>query len=304
MTLDEQDLREGLKFIVGTWQVDYVVNAFSNDLAHIPASEFKSADGRDFTALKFEFFEDHTVAMLGGDGGAETQGTWEQTGWSQYHYTLNGFLNIPEGSFRDNAEKLEVSDGHLVFAIGFLAIALKKIAEGTVTEHKEPDIGEIVPTAEENAKLDIVGRYEVAQAMAFVDGDFGFHTREEVEADCKRRVAAGEMEEDDVRGQMQSFNTVLEFTPDHKVIGWVKIPVGVTEEQIKEAVESGEIGAVRDGYFTASENEWKFVNGAYYYDSGEHREVFGELKSSWDELKFDEDGLMEFGDGMMKLRKI
>ena len=107
MTLDEQDLREGLKFIVGTWQVDYVVNAFSNDLA-----------------------------MHGGDDGADTKGTWEQTGWSQYRYTLNGFLNIPEGTFRDNAEKLEVSDGHLVFAIGFLAIALKKIAEGTVTEHK------------------------------------------------------------------------------------------------------------------------------------------------------------------------
>ncbi|MBO4366449.1 MAG: hypothetical protein J5843_02195, partial [Clostridia bacterium] len=59
MTLDEQDLREGLQRIVGTWQADYLVSLFSNDLAHIPASEFKSDDGRDFTALTFRFTEDH-----------------------------------------------------------------------------------------------------------------------------------------------------------------------------------------------------------------------------------------------------
>ena len=63
MTLDELDLKDGLKFIVGTWEPDFVVSLFSNDLAHIPATEFKSEDGTDFTALKFEFFEDHTVKV-------------------------------------------------------------------------------------------------------------------------------------------------------------------------------------------------------------------------------------------------
>ena len=51
MQLDDDDLKRGLRFIVGTWQVDYLVNAFSNDLAHIPASEFKSEDGTDFTVI-------------------------------------------------------------------------------------------------------------------------------------------------------------------------------------------------------------------------------------------------------------
>ena len=121
MILDEQDLRSGLKFIVGKWQVDFIVNAFSNDLAHIPASEFKDKDGNDFSSVSFEFFEDHTVIMRQDSTGTEEHGTWEQTGYSEYHYTLNGFLNVPEGSFREAAEKLSVQDGALVFALGFLS---------------------------------------------------------------------------------------------------------------------------------------------------------------------------------------
>ena len=48
MELDERTLKDGLKYIVGQWQVDYLVNAWSNDLTHIPAAEFKSEDGQDF----------------------------------------------------------------------------------------------------------------------------------------------------------------------------------------------------------------------------------------------------------------
>ena len=33
-------------------------------------------------------------------------------------------------------------------------------------------------------------------------------------------------------------------------------------------------------------------------------ELFGEEQSPWDELAFDENGLLPFGDGMMKLRRI
>ncbi len=144
MELDEKTLNDGLKFIVGTWQVDYVVNAFSNDLKHIPASEFKSEDGRDFSAITYSFFEDHTVIMKNGSDGREESGTWEQTGWSEYHYTLNAFLDIPDSSFLKNAETLSVLDGNLGFSIGFLAIGMKKIAEGIVTE--KPDIGDLKPS--------------------------------------------------------------------------------------------------------------------------------------------------------------
>jgi hypothetical protein len=78
----------------------------------------------------------------------------------------------------------------------------------------------------------------------------------------------------------------------------------VPEEAIKQALESGEIKEVKDGYFTVQEKEWKAVDGKYYYDTGEHRELFGEVQSPWDELKTDEDGLLDFSSGMVKLKKV
>ncbi len=304
MILDENDLREGLKFIVGTWQVDYVVNAFSNDLSHIPASEFKSSDGRDFSAITFEFFEDHTVAMRDATAGKEERGTWEQTGWSTYKYTLGAFIDLPEGSFRDAAEKLDVIEGCLVFSIGFLAVGMKKIADGAVTEpEKEPDIGDIEMTEADLSANEIVGTYAVAKTFAMVGGKFGLFSREEAAADLEKRKAAGEVDDDEIAEALGGFDLITEFTADHRVVSWMKIPKDVTEDMIKAAQEAGEIGEVRDGRFAAGEKEWKSVGGKYYYDSGEHREVFGEIKSPWDELSFDDDGLLSFGE-MMKLRRI
>ncbi len=298
MILDENDLRRGLEFIVGRWQPEFVVNAFSNDLAHIPAAEFKSEDGRDFTALTFEFFEDHTVKLSDGKSEKEETGAWEQTGWGEYHYTLGGFLDIPEGPMRDAAEKLTVQDGRLVFSIGFLAVALNKTAEGEVT--KEPDIGEMEG---DPSMTDIVGVYEVAKAMSFVGGEFELFTREEVAADLEKKLVDGEIEEDEVREGLRGFESVYEFTPDHRVICWMPLPEGVSDEEIRAAVEEGEILDVKDGMFSTAANEWKAVNGKYYYNSGEHRETFGEEQSPWDELETDGDGYITIGSGMIKLKK-
>ena len=158
MELDAQDLKRGLKFIVGTWQVDYVVNAWSNDLAHIPAAEFKSTDGNDLSVISYTFFEDHTMVMKNAADGKEVQGTWEQTGWGEFRYTLNDFLKLQDSSFLKNAETLSMRDGEwLVFSLGFFAVAMKKTEEGTVTE--EPDIGDIEMTDEEAEVTDIAGMY-------------------------------------------------------------------------------------------------------------------------------------------------
>ena len=302
MTLDEQDLRRGLKYIVGTWQVDYIVNAFSSNLAHIPASEFKSDDGRDFSAINFTFFEDHSVVMTDTAGGKEEKGSWEQTGWGEYRYTLNAFFDLPDDNFRKNAETLSQQDDHLVFSLGFLAIAMKKIADGVVTE--EPDVGDAAPSEADLALDGIVGTYEVAAAMSLVGDDFGLHGKDEVVADLDRRRAAGEIDDDEYNESMSGFAVRVEFTADHKVLEWMPLPEGVSEDEIKEAVEAGEIAAVKDGFFCMQAKEWKALDGRYYYNSGEERELFGEAQSPWDELVFDEDGLLPFAGGMMKLRRI
>lgn len=295
MELNENILRSGKRFIVGKWRVDYVVNAFSNDLAHIPASEFKSEDGSDFTALTFDFFEDQRVVMTDTSKGKTVEGTWEQTDMFEYKYELKDFLQIPEGDFRKAAETLTVSGGtHLVFGIGFLAIAMKKESDGVIT--KPADIGDM--QGDEDA-CEIVGKYSVAKSMAFIGGNIGLFTYEEVKADLDKKAADGEDADPEM---LSAFSMKVEFTPDHKVLQWMKLPDGVPEEAINAALESGEIAAASDGYFCARAQEWKCVDGKYYYNTGEHRESFGEELSSWDEL-VEKDGLIKFGSGTMMIKK-
>ncbi|MBR6331574.1 MAG: hypothetical protein IKR78_00365 [Dehalococcoidales bacterium] len=302
MELSEEMLKDGLKLIVGTWRVDYLVNAFSDDLAHIPATEFKSEDGTDFTAISYEFFEDHTMVMKNASNGVESKGTWEQTDMFDYHYTVGDFFDIPDSVFKKNAETLSVQDGYIVFSIGFLAVAMKKIAEGVVT--KAPDIGDIEMTTEDLSNLGIVGKYQAEKVFSFIDGDMGLFSREQVQADVDKQLAAEMIDERDAQQQMRAFDNITEFCTDHKVRTWMKVPDGMKQSEIDAALQAGEISAYKDGYACIGEQDWKCIGGKFYIDSGEHRESFGEVQSSWDEIKFDEDGLMDFQSGMCKLKKI
>ena len=303
--LDKDDLYEGTKFIVGTWQVDYIVNAFSNDLAHIPAKEWKSEDGRDFSDLTYTFTEDHAIVMKDLGSGKEEHGTWEQTSYGEYHYTLNAFLDLPDSNFLKAAETLSVQDGCIVFSIGFLAIGMKKIAEGTVSEpEKEPDIGDLVPTDDDLKHTDIVGKYEIVKTLGpTADGGFGLITKDEMLTELKKRVAAGEMEEEEIPSEMKLFDMQMWFTEDHKVKTVAKIPDGVSQKEIEAAVAAGHIGELLEGgYYADKGRDWKYVNGSYYYDTGEERELMGKKLSSWDPLVIDADGCIDLH--MMVLKKM
>ena len=301
MQLDEQDLQNGLKLIVGTWTVDYVVNAWSNDLAHIPAAEFKSDDGNDLSAISYEFFEDHTMVMKNASDGREVPGTWEQTGWGEFHYTLNSFLPVPDSNFLKGAETLNQRDGDwLVFSLGFLAVAMKKTADGTVTE--PADIGDIEMSAEDEENMDIAGRYEVAETMGVVGNDFGLYPVETIIEALDAKKAAGELDDHEYQQSLQMLRLIVEFTRSHQVVQWMCPPEGVSPEEIMAALEAGAIADYDGEHIAMKKQPWKCVGGKFYYDAGGHREVFGEAQSTWDEVTFDENGLMEFGG--MKLRKM
>ena len=127
MELNKRELDRGKKFVVGKWSVDYLVNFFSHDLAHIPATEFKSSDGRDFSALSFEFLADNTVVARGLSNGEEAQGTWRQTDLYEFEWQFDALKDAKDSEFLRTAQKLLVFDGDLTFSVGFLTIALKKI---------------------------------------------------------------------------------------------------------------------------------------------------------------------------------
>ena len=151
---------------------------------------------------------------------------------------------------------------------------------------------------------EITGRYEVAKTFYMVGDDMGLHTREEVATDLEAKVASGEMEREEASEFLGLFDALYEFTPDGKINTWMKIPDDVSEEEIKEAVEAGEIAAVDNGYMLAEQKEWFEEDGKFFYDTEEYREIAGEEQSSVDELTFDEEGLLNFGSGMVKLKKV
>ena len=297
MKLDEQDYRNGLKFIVGTWQPEYVINMFSADLARIPVSEFSSADGLQFSAIEFTFSEDHTVLMKNAANGREVSGTWEQRSYGEFHYTLNGFLTLPAGTNESVAETLRMQDGkNLVVSLGVISIVLKKVAEGTITEEDKKDIGDL-PCDE--TMTDIVGMYAVEKMRTYTDAGFAWITKEVQQALSEENDT---LDADDYILQM--FGWKVEFTDDHKVIVWMVIPEGTSQADLKAALGAGEIADVRGGMFCEKPKEWKAVDGRYYYNTEEHREVFGEEQSPWEELKYDEVGNLFFLNNTMLLRKL
>lgn len=291
MELTKEELKDGLKFIVGTWEAEFVVSFFSNNLEHVPVTEFKSSDGRDLSKLSMEFFEDHTAKLKDGSNGREVDSTWEQTkpyGWT---YKANGFFGELPADVAEKVEELDAQEGKLCIAFGFLCIAFKKTAEGHIT--KEPDIDEIEPSPEDLKMKAIVGRWKVYKTLAPVGDGFGLHTKDEVMAEFDKKKAAGELDDEEYEQGLQMFNMQMEFTDDYQVLTYMPIPKHVTQAQIDEAVASGEIKIV-DGMMCCEEpKEWKAVNGHYYYNTKEHREIFGEIKSPWDIIDPDADGRID-----------
>ena len=143
----------------------------------------------------------------------------------------------------------------------------------------------------------IVGKYKTAKVYSMIGETRGVFPVEEVMESMK----------DDPMGLQEFKQTIegyYEFTEDHRILEWYKIPEGCSEEEIQSAREAGEIADVRDGYFTDGDSKpWKEEDGKFWYDTKQHREMMGEILSSWDELK-EEDGLIVFGGGFAYLKKI
>jgi len=295
MELDAQDLKNGLKFIVGTWQVDFLVNIWSNNLDHIPATEFKSKDGKDFSQVSFEFFEDHTVKLKNGITNVEETGTWKQNTYSKFEYTCEKFWgDLPEDLRKGLVNVEKDMEGGLVFSFALFVVHMKKTAEGTVTEIKEPDIGDLECTPEELAKKDIVGRWKIYKAMGCVGEDFGMFTIAEIKADLEKKKAAGNMDERDLKQQLMAYGMEVEFTDDHKVRMYAPLPPDVSQAEIDEAVKSGQVKIVDGMIFDGGEKEWKFVKGEYWYNTEEQRKLFDEPVSPWDKITPDAEGHIDF----------
>lgn len=303
MSVDIRTRQKGLEFIVGEWKPDFIVNMFSDNLDRIPAAEFKSDDGTDLTAISFTFEENKRVKFADTSRGLEFKGRWEQTNKKLFRVDIPGFATVPNGFFDNFQFDLTQQNGELIIATGVFALVLKKTTaeiEGIVTK---PDIGSAKPSESDLAMKEIVGRYEIYKALSVVSNSMGLFTRAEVEAEAKRLLEEGKIDKKDAEQLSQPFDFVIEFSDDHRVLSYMKVPANITKKKIQKALDNGEILSVVDGWALLNEKEWKAVGGKYYYNSGEYRELFGELQSPWDEIQIGSDGLLQYGK-MMILKKI
>ena len=149
----------------------------------------------------------------------------------------------------------------------------------------------------------IIGTYKVEKFFTYLNDKADLYTREQVEAELDKAVKAMKIDADETGEYFEPFGYVFKFTPDGEIQSWIKVPDGMSDDEVKEALDDGEILDAKDGMVLVNKNTWEERDGKYYYDTGEYREVFGEVQSSVDELAFDEDGLLVYGDGMFRLKK-
>ena len=131
--------------------------------------------------------------------------------------------------------------------------------------------------------MSLVGRWKIVEAMRFNENF------EQEWVPVETILADEDLDDDDKK----IYNMIMDFLEDGRVLNLMPIPEGVSQEEIDEAVKSGEI-ALHDGFMmTNEENHWKTEDGKNYYDTGVQGEALGEEVSSWIELP-EVDGKIEF----------
>ena len=138
----------------------------------------------------------------------------------------------------------------------------------------------------------IVGKYKTYKMMSYINDKMDFFTKEEIAADLEKKLADGLIEQRNYNQSMSIFDSITEFTADNKVYLWTPLPDDISEDEIKQIADSGEI-LINGKMFCNETKEWKIENGQYYYNTKEHREVFGEQKSPWDKIELDSENRIQ-----------
>lgn len=90
---------------------------------------------------------------------------------------------------------------------------------------------------------------------------------------------------------LEMLSTLIIFGEDGVVRTVIPLPEGVTQEEIDEAIESGECELYAPGFLTMEKNPWKEENGKVFFDTGIEGEILGEKADSWTEVIPVENGI-------------
>lgn len=139
---------------------------------------------------------------------------------------------------------------------------------------------------DENTK-DIIGKWRIAELCVFND------RKMKTEWLKKEEI----MSSDDLDPQYKMMAGLeMIFGDDGSAISVYDIPEGTTQEQVDEAVASGEIQLL-DGKIIESEYRWYTEDGVPYYDSRHISELTGEMANEVEEIKRLDNGMIEVDAG-------
>ena len=129
--------------------------------------------------------------------------------------------------------------------------------------------------------MDIIGRWSIQEVLRFNDNF------ERIWVDRETILSDDTLND----SEKQVLHMEMIFTEDGKIKTVMPLPESIPQEEIDEAIASGEISLYDEKTMLLEEHPWKRENGKIMYDTGAKIELFGEPVSSWEELK-EEDGLL------------
>ena len=121
----------------------------------------------------------------------------------------------------------------------------------------------------------LIGKWRIVESMQF---------NEEKECFEWAKVSDILAQEDVDEDMVMLLNGTALFEEDGNLVFLSPLPEGISQEEIDEAVASGEV-ELRDGMMVTQQNRWKTEDGKNLADTGAEGEVLGEKVGPWEEIK-------------------
>lgn len=123
--------------------------------------------------------------------------------------------------------------------------------------------------------MNLIGKWRIVESMQF---------NEEKECFEWAKVSDILAREDVDEDMVMLLNGTALFEEDGNLVFLSPLPEGISQEEIDEAVASGEV-ELRDGMMVTQQNRWKTEDGKNLADTGAEGEVLGEKVGPWEEIK-------------------
>lgn len=131
--------------------------------------------------------------------------------------------------------------------------------------------------------MNVIGTWIIKEVLKFTE-DF-----QRVWTDVETVLANPETDESDKR----MLRSKVVFGEDGFIHMVMPIPEGISQQEVDEAVASGELKRFGNNLIEYEQYEWKEENGQTMFNTGIKGEVLGEKISPWDKIE-EQDGFLRF----------